>query len=169
MLSTLSTSGAATLNSVGVTNDAAVGGTLGVTGNTMLSTLSTSGGTAHHALGATDMPVPDVAAGLAALPASYEWRRRIGYSASGLRRRHYDSSMSRLEPSRDLTASRNISGGHRADVAAFAASASTATTDIVTTSLAAGRMADVDRVLQVEGVAPRRDRRRGDRVVTSAT
>ena len=42
-LSTLSTSGAATLNSTSVTTNATVGGTLGVTGATTLSTLSTSG------------------------------------------------------------------------------------------------------------------------------
>jgi len=42
-VSTLSTSGAATLNSASVTNNETVGGTLGVTGNTSLSTLSTSG------------------------------------------------------------------------------------------------------------------------------
>ena len=42
-LSTLSTSGAATLSSATVTNNATVGGTLGVTGATTLSTLSTSG------------------------------------------------------------------------------------------------------------------------------
>jgi len=42
-LSTLSTSGLATLDSASITNNATVGGTLGVTGNTSLSTLSTSG------------------------------------------------------------------------------------------------------------------------------
>ncbi len=42
-LSTLSTSGTATLDNTSVTNNATVGGTLGVTGNTSLSTLSTSG------------------------------------------------------------------------------------------------------------------------------
>jgi hypothetical protein len=53
-LSTLSTSGAATLNSVGVTNNAAVGGTLGVTGNTSLSTLSTSGAATLDSVGVTN-------------------------------------------------------------------------------------------------------------------
>lgn len=43
LLSTLSTSGLATLNSINVTNNETVGGTLGVTGNAALSTLSTSG------------------------------------------------------------------------------------------------------------------------------
>ena len=42
-LSTVSTSGAATLNSASITNNETVGGTLGVTGNTSLSTVSTSG------------------------------------------------------------------------------------------------------------------------------
>lgn len=42
-MSTASTSGLATLNSLAVTNSATVGTTLGVTGNTSLSTLSTSG------------------------------------------------------------------------------------------------------------------------------
>lgn len=42
-LSTLLTSGLATLNSLAVTNNATVGGTLGVTGNTSMSTASTSG------------------------------------------------------------------------------------------------------------------------------
>ncbi len=42
-LSTLGTSGLATLNSADVTNNATVGGTLGVTGHTSLSTLGTSG------------------------------------------------------------------------------------------------------------------------------
>ena len=53
-LSTLSTSGAATLNSVGVTNNATVGGTLGVTGNTSLSTLSTSGAATLNSVGVTN-------------------------------------------------------------------------------------------------------------------
>jgi hypothetical protein len=43
-LSTLSTSGAATLDSVGVTNDASVGGTLAVTGLTTTSGIDNSGG-----------------------------------------------------------------------------------------------------------------------------
>lgn len=42
-LSTLLTSGLATLNSASVTNNVTIGGTLGVTGATSLSTLSTSG------------------------------------------------------------------------------------------------------------------------------
>ncbi|MGH6801780.1 MAG: YadA-like family protein, partial [Methyloceanibacter sp.] len=42
-LSTVSTSGLATLDSASVTNNATVGGTLGVTGNTTLSTVSTTG------------------------------------------------------------------------------------------------------------------------------
>ncbi len=42
-VTTLGTSGLATLNSASVTNNATVGGTLGVTGNTTLSTVSTSG------------------------------------------------------------------------------------------------------------------------------
>ncbi|MCA8917876.1 MAG: hypothetical protein KDB32_02250, partial [Planctomycetes bacterium] len=42
-LSSLTTSGAATLNSLGVTNNASVTGTFGVTGATSLSTLGTSG------------------------------------------------------------------------------------------------------------------------------
>jgi hypothetical protein len=54
MLSTLSTSGAAMLDSLGVTNDATVSGTLGVTGNTMLTTLSTSGAAALNSLSVTN-------------------------------------------------------------------------------------------------------------------
>jgi hypothetical protein len=42
-LSTVTTTGLATLNSASVTNNATVGGTLGVTGNTTLSTVTTTG------------------------------------------------------------------------------------------------------------------------------
>lgn len=51
---TLSTTGLATLNSVGVTNNATVGGTLGVTGATTLSTLSTSGAATLNSVGVTN-------------------------------------------------------------------------------------------------------------------
>jgi hypothetical protein len=51
---TLSTTGLATLNSVGVINNATVGGTLGVTGNTSLSTLSTSGAATLNSVGVTN-------------------------------------------------------------------------------------------------------------------
>jgi hypothetical protein len=53
-LSTLTTSGLATLDSLGVTNNATVGGTLGVTGATSLSTLTTSGLATLNSLGVTN-------------------------------------------------------------------------------------------------------------------
>jgi hypothetical protein len=55
-LSTLSTSGAATLNSAAVTNNATVGGTLGVTGAATLgSTLNVTGTTTAAAINATNV------------------------------------------------------------------------------------------------------------------
>jgi hypothetical protein len=53
-LSSLSTTGAASLTSLGVTNDATVGGTLAVTGATSLSSLSTSGAASLTSLGVTN-------------------------------------------------------------------------------------------------------------------
>jgi hypothetical protein len=53
-LSTLSTSGTATLDAADITNNASVGGTLDVTGNTMLSSLSTTGAAALNSLGVTN-------------------------------------------------------------------------------------------------------------------
>ena len=97
-LSTLSTSGAATLNSVGVTNNATVGGTLGVTGNTSLSTLSTSGAATLNSVGVTNNATVGGTLGVSGCdtasrsPVPATLRHRASTSdRGGTRRRHHNA------------------------------------------------------------------------------